>query len=107
VAWRPCHAGLALLNRSREQLEEEKPPYPWPFAGQGRWRSRPTLGGASDARWRGRRVFSLSRGRTQPRAHAPVLGVRAGWAVRPRPAPHALVRWDRRRKAGSVTRRGW
>jgi hypothetical protein len=28
VAWRPCHAGLALLNRGREQLEGEKPPIP-------------------------------------------------------------------------------
>jgi hypothetical protein len=28
VAWRPCHAGLLLLNRSREQLEEEKPSMP-------------------------------------------------------------------------------
>jgi hypothetical protein len=35
VAWRPCHAVPALLNRSRGQLEGEKPPYPWPFAGAG------------------------------------------------------------------------
>jgi hypothetical protein len=41
---------------------------------------------------RGICVFGLSRGRIQPRAHAPVLGVRAGWAIRPRPAPHVLVR---------------
>jgi hypothetical protein len=41
----------------------------------------------------------LARGRARP------LGVHAGWAVRPRPAPRALVRRDRRRKGGSVTRR--
>jgi hypothetical protein len=28
VAWRPCHAVPALLNRSRGQLEGEKPPLP-------------------------------------------------------------------------------
>jgi hypothetical protein len=28
MAWRSCHAGLALLKRSREQLEEEKPLLP-------------------------------------------------------------------------------
>jgi hypothetical protein len=28
VAWRPCHAVPALLNRSHGQLEEEKRPLP-------------------------------------------------------------------------------
>jgi hypothetical protein len=28
VAWRPCHAGLALLNRGSEQPEGEKSPVP-------------------------------------------------------------------------------
>jgi hypothetical protein len=106
VAWRPCHAVSALLNRSRGQLEEEKPPTLGRSPGQGRWRSGPSPGVASDARWRGRWVFSLSRGLTRPRAHSPVLGVRAGWAVRPRPAPRAgVVRPAAQGRLGALA--GW
>jgi hypothetical protein len=54
---------------------------------------------------RGSRVFYFPPAVKSDPAHAPALGVRAGWAVRPRPAPRELVRRDRWRKGGSVTRR--
>jgi hypothetical protein len=57
---------------------------------------------ASDARWEGAVASNtFPRGRIQSRAHAPDLGVRAGWAARPRSAPRELVGRDRRRWPGS------
>jgi hypothetical protein len=102
----PCHTGPLLLNRSRELLEGEKPSMPLAARWAGQVALAVVLEAASDARWEGADASkAFPRGRIPVRAHAPVLGVRAGWAVRPRPASRERVQRDRRRWAGSVDQR--
>jgi hypothetical protein len=88
VAWRPSHAGLLLLNRSREQLEEEKPSMPLAVRRAGQVALEAAAWGASDARWKGSGVFSLSpRSNPTPRARAgPRRARRLGGLAAPRPA---------------------
>jgi hypothetical protein len=82
------HRPAPFESTPRAARGGKSPPCPWPFAGQGRWRSRPRLGGASDARWRGSGVFSLSpRSNPTPRARAgPRRARRLGGLAAPRPA---------------------
>jgi hypothetical protein len=88
VDWRPCHAVPALLNRSRGQLEGEKPSMPLAVRRAGQVALEAAAWGASDARWKGSGVFSLSpRSNPTPRARAgPRRARRLGGLAAPRPA---------------------
>jgi hypothetical protein len=100
VALPPSHTGPLLLNRRRGSSRGKT------LLAPGR-----SPDGAGGARGRGLGRLGCSRsgtilslafplGRIQSRARAPVLGVRAGRVVRPRPASRVRVRRDRRHKGG-------